>query len=80
MLKYSNEIIKLMTLQLETPSDNFGKYVLGEIYSGIKTQNVIEKFRGIGKKSMNQFVNELMNDKVTPSFLSYILRECIRSL
>ncbi len=64
-LKYSNEIIKLMSQQLKIPSDNFIKYVLGEVYSGTKTQNVIEKFREIVKKSMNQFVNELMNDKIT---------------
>ncbi|WP_024833851.1 type I restriction endonuclease [Ruminiclostridium josui] len=69
-LKYSNEIIKLMTQQLKTPSDNFIKYVLGEVYSGIKTQNVIEKFRDIIKKSLNQFVNELMNDKITTALKS----------
>lgn len=69
-LKYSNEIIKLMTLQLKSPSDNFIKYILGEVYSGIKTQNVIEKFRDIVKKSLNQFVNELMNDKITTALKS----------
>jgi predicted type IV restriction endonuclease len=69
-LKYSNEIIKLMSQQLKAPSDNFIKYALGEVYSGIKTQNVIEKFRDIVKKSMNQFVNELMNDKITTALKS----------
>lgn len=69
-LKYSNEIIKLMSQQLKSPQDNFIKYVLGEVYLGIKTQNVIEKFRDIVKKSMNQFVNELMNDKITTALKS----------
>lgn len=59
-----------MTLQLKSPSDTFIKYVLSEVYPGIKTQNVIEKFRDIVKKSMNQFVNELMNDKITSALKS----------
>lgn len=64
-LKYTNEIIKLLTSQMKSPNDNFVKYILSEIYSGTKTQNVIEKFREIIKKSLNQFVNELMNEKIT---------------
>jgi hypothetical protein len=64
-LKYTNEIIKLLTSQMKSPNDSFVKYILSEIYSGTKTQNVIEKFREIVKKSLNQFVNELMNEKIT---------------
>jgi len=64
-LKYSNEIMKFMAQQLSLPSDNFVRYVLGEVYSGMRTQNVIEKFRDIVKKSLNQYVNELMSDKIT---------------
>lgn len=64
-LKYSNEIKNVMSQQLKNPSDAFVKYILGEIYSGVKTQNVIEKFREIVRKSLNQFINELMNDKIT---------------
>ncbi len=64
-LKYSNEIIKFMAQQLKQPSDDFVRYILGEVYSGIRTQNVIDKFRDIVKKSLNQFINELMSDKIT---------------
>ncbi len=64
-LKYTNEIIKFMSQQLKQPSDDFIKYILGEVYSGVRTQSIIEKFRDIVKRSLNQFVNELMNDKIT---------------
>lgn len=64
-LKYSNEIKNFMSQQLKQPSDTFVKYILGEVYSGVRTQSVIEKFRDIVKKSLNQFVNELMSDKIT---------------
>ena len=64
-LKYSNEITKFMAQQLKQPSDDFVRYILGEVYSGIRTQNVIDKFRDIVRKSLNQFINELMSDKIT---------------
>ena len=64
-LKYTNEIIKFMSQQLKQPSDDFIRYILGEVYSGVRTQSIIEKFRDIVKRSLNQFVNELMNDKIT---------------
>ena len=64
-LKYSKSIREFMAQQLETPSDDFTKYILSEIYEGVKTQNVIEKFKPIIKKSLNAFINELMNDKIS---------------
>ncbi len=64
-LKYSKSIREFMSQQLEEPTDDFVKYILSEVYSGVKTQNVIDKFRPIIKKSLNSFVSELMNDKIS---------------
>lgn len=64
-LKYSKSIREFMTAQLENPSDDFTKYILSEIYAGVKTQNVIEKFKPIIKKSLNTFISDLMNDKIS---------------
>ena len=64
-LKYSKQIKKFMQTQLDSPSDDFVKYVLSEIYAGVKTQNVIDRFRPIIKKALNAFVSELMNDKIS---------------
>lgn len=74
-LKYSNEIIKYMTSQLKTPEDEFVKFVSGKVYTGVKTQNVIIKFREIVRKSMNQFVTELMNEKITSALKSNDIQE-----
>lgn len=63
-LKYTNQIKQFMSQQLLNPSDAFVSYVLGEVYPGRKTQNVIDKFREVVKKSLNQFVNELMNERI----------------
>lgn len=74
-LKYSNEIIKYMTIQLKTPDDEFVKFISGKVYTGIKTQSVITKFREIVRKSMNQFVTELMNEKITTALKSNNIQE-----
>ena len=50
--------------QLQSPTDDFVKLFLNDIYSGVKTQNVIDKFRPILKKSLNQCITETMNDKI----------------
>lgn len=63
-LKYTNQIKQIFAQQLANPSDEFIACFLNGIYSGRKTQNIIDKFRDIVKKSLNQFVNELMNDKI----------------
>lgn len=63
-LKYTNLIKTQLNNQLNNPSDEFVRFVIGDFYSGVKTSNVVEKFRPIVKKSMQQFVNDFMNDKI----------------
>lgn len=63
-LKYSAMIKKVLSEQLENPSDQFIRAILSKgVYSGVKTQAVIDKFRGIIKLSFNEYINELINDK-----------------
>lgn len=52
-LKYSYEIKHLFAQDLQSPTDDLIKYFLSNIYSGLKTQNVIERFRPIVKKALN---------------------------
>lgn len=63
-LKYSNEVKNIFSQDLQNPSDGLVKYFLSSVYDGQKTQNVIEKFRPIIKQSLNQFISEMMNDKI----------------
>jgi len=63
-LKYSNLIKNFMAGQLIDPSDEYVRFVLGNIYAGVKTQNVVDKFKPVVKKSMNQYINELMNERI----------------
>ena len=63
-LKYTNEIKGVFSAQLVSPSDEFVRLFLQNVYSGVKTQSVMERFRPIVKKALNQFITELMNDKI----------------
>lgn len=63
-LKYTHEIKKIFADDLQNPSEDTIRYYLGQIYAGLKTQGVIDRFRPIVKKALNQYVSELMNDKI----------------
>jgi hypothetical protein len=62
-LKYSNAIKKLLKKELEDPSDKFLTYIIGEVYDGIKTQKIKDKFIGIVKNSTVQLINEIVRNR-----------------
>ena len=63
-LKYTKEIKQTMLEQLETPSEDFVKFFLSHVYSGPRTQRVIEQFTGIVRRALNQFLNEQINQRL----------------
>lgn len=63
-LKYTSLIKSQLTNQLNNPSDDFVRFLINYFYSGVKTSNVVERFKPIVKKSFQQFVNDFMNDKI----------------
>lgn len=63
-LKYANQFREILNAQLESPSDDFVRLFLQDVYSSPKTQSVIEKFRPIVKKSLNDFISEILNEKL----------------
>lgn len=69
-LKDSTKIMKLLSQQLKSPSDSFIKYILGEFYEGPRTQNVIDKYRELVKRSFNQFISDIISDKIATAFKS----------
>lgn len=64
LLKYQEEFKKILSEQFQSPSDSFVRFFLQDVYQGIKTQSVIDRFRPILKKSMQEFISETMNDKI----------------
>jgi hypothetical protein len=63
-LKYTGEIKQYLAQQWEEPSEEFIRVILNDIYQGVKTKKVIDNFRDLVKKSLNQYVNEKVNDKL----------------
>ena len=63
-LKYVHEFKSIFTEQLNNPSDDLLRLFLQDCYSAPKTQSVLEKFRTILKKALNDLISEMMNDKI----------------
>ncbi|MBT2637649.1 type I restriction endonuclease [Bacillus sp. ISL-39] len=63
-LKYLNKLKSYLNDQVETPTEEFVKFMISQIYEGVKTKNTLEKFEPIIKKAFKQFINELVNDKL----------------
>ena len=63
-LKYSNAIKKLLKSEFDNPTENFISYILNEIYDGMKTQKVKDRFTDTIKRSINEFLNDIVRTKL----------------
>lgn len=63
IMKYENKFKTYLRKQVHEPSDDFIRLFLKNTYSGTKTQNVIDKFKPILKKSLLDFMNEYADNK-----------------
>ena len=64
-LKYSNLIKQWFKTQTEEVSNDLAKIILANIYDGIKTQKVIDRFKPIIKKSLNGYINDIVTQKIS---------------
>jgi hypothetical protein len=53
-----------MMEQLEAPSEDFVRFFLSYVYSGVRTQTVVQQFTDIVKRALNQFLNEEINQRL----------------
>ena len=63
-LKYTKEIKQTMMEQLEEPSEEFVRFFLSSVYSGVKTQTIVQQFTDIVKRALNQFLNDQINQRL----------------
>lgn len=71
-LKYLNSLKEYLSAELDEPSEEFIKFLLNEIYDGMKTKQILEKFKPIIKKGLNQFISERVNDKLSAALKSSV--------
>jgi len=64
-LKYSNLIKDYLAKELDSPTDEFTRHVLGFVYDGLKTQKIVEKYKPLVKKAFTSFINDIVNQKIS---------------
>lgn len=69
-LKYVNEFKSVLSKELQEPSDNFVRFLLSDVYTGVKTQHVIDKFRPVVKQAVNNYISELTAGKLKSVLMS----------
>ncbi|MER2190656.1 MAG: type I restriction endonuclease [Solibacillus sp.] len=69
-LKYLNALKEYLSVQFETPDEEFVKFLVQQIYDGQKTKTTLEKFTPIIAKGLKQIVNEKLNDKLNAALKS----------
>lgn len=63
-LKYIGLMKNLFDEITNSPDDHFVRYVMSEVYDGVKNQNAIDRFRPLVKTAFKEYVNELMSEKI----------------
>lgn len=63
-LKYLKEIEKVLTVQLNTPSEDFVKVIAGRVYPGKFTQQIKDQFTVLVRRAFNQLVAQRINDRL----------------
>jgi hypothetical protein len=63
-LIHVNAIKQLLNKELKTPSEEFVKFITQNVYSGKVTQKVVVQFTDLVKRSAQQVINEMINDRL----------------
>jgi len=63
-LLYTTEIKRIMAEQLTEPSADFVKFFASQVYTGRQTTAVVEKFTEITKRSLKEFINDRITDRL----------------
>ncbi len=63
-LKYTREIKRIMSEQLQEPSDEFVKFFASQVYTGRMTQAIREQFTQTTRRALKQFISDQINDRL----------------
>lgn len=63
-LKYMTELKALIASEFSNPSDAFVRHFTAQVYTGKVTAKVMDQFQELTKKSLNQFINDLITDRL----------------
>lgn len=63
-LKYMNELKTFIHNEFQNPSDGFVRHFAKQIYHGVLTAKIMEQFTGLTKKSIQQYINDLITERL----------------
>lgn len=63
-LKYVSQIKKVISSQFQNPEDDFVKLIASRVYDGMITQKVRDLFLTLTKKSLTQWLNDQVNERL----------------
>ncbi len=69
-LKYTREIKKLISAEFSNPTDQFVRLFAKQIYSGVVTAKLMEQFTPMVKKSLQQYVSDMISDRLKSALSS----------
>ncbi|REH81380.1 endonuclease [Staphylococcus felis] len=69
-LKYMNLLKNFFVEQLDNPKEDFVKYLLTEVYEGVKTKTIIDRFTPTVKNTLNTMINEKVADRLNAALNS----------
>lgn len=65
-IKYTTAIKRLLSEQLDQPSEKFVSFILGKVYKGVKTKSVKESFTPIIHDAFREFIDDSARDRLEP--------------
>jgi predicted type IV restriction endonuclease len=77
-LKYSNEIKVVLTSEFKEPSEDFVRFFISKVYDGKAMPKVVSQFTGIVKKSVNQLISDMINDRLKSALAKEAETEKVR--
>ncbi len=63
-LKYLNEIKSILNQEIEEPSETFIKFFISHVYQGNATSQVVDQFKFIVKKALNQWLSDKVSNRL----------------
>lgn len=67
-LKYLSLIRCILKAEFENPSDDFVSVLIKNVFNGVKTSKVKEKFQPLIKKAISEIFNEMVKEKLENAF------------
>lgn len=74
-LKYIKEIKKQINAELENPSNDFTRFFANKVYTGRLTEKVVDEFKDLVQKSLNQFISEKINDRLNAALTKETIKQ-----